>query len=57
MDWFRLPVRNDRFPEFGEALGWLPSPLQPYAPLRSIMASRHGITLGDLATLADGLEL
>ena len=42
LDWFRLPVRYSRFPEFGRALGWVPSPLQPYAPLRSIMASRHG---------------
>lgn len=43
LDWFRLPVRQTRFPEFSEALGWTPAPLQPYCPLRSIMASRDGI--------------
>lgn len=42
LDWFRLPVRYSRFPEFGEALGWVPSPMQPTAPLRSIMLSREG---------------
>lgn len=42
LDWYRLPVVNDRFPAFAKALGWLPSPLQPTAPLRSIIASRRG---------------
>jgi hypothetical protein len=42
LDWYLLPVRNDRFPEFAKALGWLPSPLQPTCPLRSIMESRSG---------------
>lgn len=42
-DWFTLPVRNDRFPEFGKALGWLPSPLQPFCRLRSLYASKLGI--------------
>lgn len=53
LDWFRLPVRQDRFPELAEAIGWIPSPLQPIAPLQSILnsqrqyypdrvASRHG---------------
>jgi hypothetical protein len=26
LNWFKLSVINSRFPEFGEALGWLPSP-------------------------------
>lgn len=42
LDWFKLPVRNDRFAEFAQALDWLPSPLQPTCPLRSILASREG---------------
>jgi hypothetical protein len=42
LDWYRLPVRNDRFPEFAKALAWLPSPLQPTCPLRSILESRAG---------------
>jgi hypothetical protein len=33
-----LPVINSRFPEFAEALRWLPSPGQMFAPLRSIVA-------------------
>lgn len=43
LDWFRLPVRVDRFPEFAAALDWMPSALQPTCPLRSVLASRHGV--------------
>jgi hypothetical protein len=43
VDWFHLPVVMDRFPDFTEALGWLPSPLQRTCPLRSIMRSRDGM--------------
>lgn len=43
LDWFSLPVVMDRFPEFSEALGWTPSPLQPTAPLDSIMRSKRGV--------------
>ena len=39
MNWWRLPVRNDRFPAFAKALGWLPSPFQEFAPLRSIVTN------------------
>lgn len=42
LDWFQLPVIDDRFPEFAKALGWVPSPLQPTAPLASILRSRSG---------------
>lgn len=42
IDWFRLPVRIDRFPAFADALGWAPSPMQPFCPLRDILDSRHG---------------
>ena len=42
LDWYRLPVINDRFPKFAKALAWTPSPLQSYCPLRSIMESRAG---------------
>lgn len=41
LDWFTLPVRVDRFPEFGNALRWTPSPFQPTAPLKSILDSRR----------------
>lgn len=41
LDFFKLPVRIDRFPEFAAALDWMPSPLQPTCPLRSIMDSRE----------------
>jgi hypothetical protein len=34
-----LPVRNTRFPAFAEALGWLPSSFQEFAPLRSIVTN------------------
>jgi hypothetical protein len=34
---WRLPVRYSRFPAFAKALGWLPSPFQEFAPLRSIV--------------------
>jgi hypothetical protein len=39
LNWWRLPVRNTRFPAFARALGWLPSPFQPFAPLRSIVTN------------------
>ncbi len=39
LNWWRLPVRNDRSPEFAKALGWLPSPFQEFAPLRSIVTN------------------
>lgn len=42
LDWFSLPVLNDRFPEFAEALAWKPSPFQLHCPLRTIVASRRG---------------
>ena len=42
LDWYRLPVVNDRFPEFAKALAWTPSPLQPNCPLRSILQNRAG---------------
>jgi hypothetical protein len=37
INWYRLPVINRRFPKFAAALGWLPSPGQMFAPLRSII--------------------
>jgi hypothetical protein len=43
LDWFQLPVVNERFKEWAEALAWTPSPLQPTCPLRSIVESRGGI--------------
>lgn len=42
LDWYALPVINDRFPEFAKALSWTPSPLQPTCPLASILRSRRG---------------
>jgi hypothetical protein len=43
LDWFSLPVKmTRRFPAFSRALGWKPSPMQPYCPLRSILDSRTG---------------
>jgi hypothetical protein len=39
LNWWKLPVRNDRFPAFAKALGWLPSPFQKFAPLRSIITN------------------
>jgi len=43
LDWFSLPVRIDlRFQEYAQALAWVPTPLQPFCPLRSIMESRAG---------------
>lgn len=44
VDWFKLPFRY-RFPEFSEALGWTPSPLQPTCPLLSVLANRDGLEL------------
>lgn len=40
LDWFSLPVVNDRFPDFADALAWTPSPLQPFCPLRTILTAR-----------------
>lgn len=40
IDWFQLPVQGVRFKTFWDALGYLPSPFQPYFPLRSLMKSR-----------------
>jgi hypothetical protein len=37
INWYKLPVINNRFPEFAAALGWLPAPGQLFAPLRSIV--------------------
>lgn len=42
LDWYQLPVINDRFPGFAKALAWTPSPLQPTCPLRSVLSSRAG---------------
>jgi len=39
LNWWRLPVRNTRFPELARGLGWLPSPFQRFAPLRSIITN------------------
>lgn len=41
LDWFQLPVLNDRFPDFARALAWTPSPLQANCPLRSLICSRQ----------------
>lgn len=40
LDWYQLPVANNRFPKFAEALGWTPSALQSTFPLGSILRSR-----------------
>ena len=37
LNWWRLPVKNSRFPEFAKAL---PSPFQRFAPLRSIVTNK-----------------
>lgn len=42
LDWYQLPVRNNRFPEFAKALAWTPSPMQPTCPFRSLLQSRWG---------------
>jgi hypothetical protein len=39
LNWWRLPVLNTHFPAFAKALGWLPSPFQEFAPLRSIVTN------------------
>lgn len=42
LDWFSdLPVQDTRYPDFADALGWRPSPLQATAPLRSILKSKQ----------------
>lgn len=43
LDWYQLPVVNDRYPDFAQALAWTPSPLQPTCPLRSLVYSRCGV--------------
>ena len=55
LNWWRLPVRNTRFPAFAEALGWLPSPFQEFAPLRSIVsnATVHAFTEAELEQWLD----
>lgn len=40
VNWFGLPVVNERFPAFAEALGWTPSAFQAYCPLATIMEFR-----------------
>ena len=40
IDWYRLPVINSQFLKFAAALDWLPSPGQPFAPLRSIVSGQ-----------------
>jgi hypothetical protein len=40
LNWWKLPVRDSRFPAFAKALGWTPSAFQAFAPLRSIVANR-----------------
>ena len=42
LDWFSLPVRMDRFPEFAKSIGWKPSPLQSHAPVRALWEARNG---------------
>jgi hypothetical protein len=42
LNWWKLPVRNTRFPAFARALAWTPSPFQPFAPLRSIVTNAVG---------------
>ncbi len=39
---WRLSAHNTRFPAFAKALGWLPSPFQRFAPLRSIVTNATG---------------
>lgn len=42
IDWYSLEVRHDRFEGFSQDLGWKPSPLQRYCPLKSIVESKLG---------------
>jgi hypothetical protein len=53
INWWRLPVRNTRFPEFAKALGWLPSPFQQFAPLRSIVTNAVCLPARALAASAE----
>ena len=55
LNWWRLPVRNMRFPAFAAALGWLPSPFQATAPLRSIVsnATIHAFTEAEIEQWLD----
>ena len=39
LNWWKLPVRITRFPAAAKALGWVPSPFQTVAPLRSILTN------------------
>jgi hypothetical protein len=41
INWFKLPVVNQHFPDFAAALGWLPTPFQATAPLRSILEGNN----------------
>ena len=40
LNWWKLPVRNTRFPLFAKALGWTPSAFQQFAPIKSIITNR-----------------
>jgi hypothetical protein len=51
VNWYRLPIINNRFPKFAAALGWLPSPGQLTAPLRSIV---HGVPQMTHSTVPTG---
>lgn len=42
VDFFRLPVKMDRFPAFAKALSWIPASFTRAIPLRSRMASLRG---------------
>lgn len=42
IDWFTMSVQlGRRFPGFARALGWVPSPMQPSCPIRSIVESKQ----------------
>lgn len=43
VDWYSLSVCHSRFPRFVRYLGWVPSPLQPTCPLKSIVHSKRGM--------------
>ena len=43
INWFRMPVYDDRFPEFWKWLGWTPAPLTKYCPLNSIIAAKESV--------------
>jgi hypothetical protein len=52
INWYQLPVINNRFPEFAAALGWLPAPGQLFAPLRSIVSGSPQPVRSNLTDLA-----